>query len=53
MLRYTFNEVDAAEAVENAVDKALSVARTVDIYEDGYEKVTTSQMGDLVCSYIK
>lgn len=52
MLKYTLNESEATEAVENAVDKALCVARTTDIYEEGYKKVTTSQMGDLVCSYI-
>ena len=52
MLRYTFGESAAADAIENAVDKALTQARTPDIYEEGFEKVTTSQMGDLVASLL-
>lgn len=50
MLRYTFDEAEAADAIENAVDIALTKARTPDIYEDGFEAVNTSQMGDLVAS---
>ena len=50
MLRYTFGEMQAAEAIEHAVDAALAQARTPDIYEDGFKKVSTSEMGDLVCS---
>lgn len=49
MLRYTFGEMQAAEAIEHAVDAALAQARTPDIYEDGFKKVSTSEMGDLVC----
>lgn len=52
MLRYTFGEMQAAEAVEHAVDAALAQARTPDIYEDGFKKVSTSEMGDLVCSLL-
>ncbi len=52
MLRYTFGEAEAALAIENAVDAALTKARTPDIYEEGLEKVTTSQMGDLVVSLL-
>lgn len=50
MLRYTFGESEAANAIEQAVDTALTQARTPDIYEDGFKKVTTSEMGDLVAS---
>ncbi len=52
MLRYTFGESDAADAIENAVDMALRKARTPDIYEEGFDKATTSQMGDLVVSLL-
>ena len=33
-------------------DIALTKARTPDIYEDGFEAVNTSQMGDLVASLL-
>lgn len=52
MLRYTFGESTAADAIEKAVDTALTQARTPDIYEDGFKKVTTSEMGDLVASLL-
>ena len=52
MLRYSFGEAEGADAIEKAVDTALTKARTPDIYEDGFEKVTTSQMGDLVVSLL-
>ena len=48
MLRYTFGEMEAAQAIEDAVDQALTQARTPDIYEEGFRPVTTAQMGDLV-----
>lgn len=52
MLRYTFGESEAADAIEKAVDTALTQARTPDIYEDGFKKVTTCEMGDLVASLL-
>lgn len=52
MLRYTFGESEAANAIEQAVDTALTQARTPDIYEDGFKKVTTSEMGNLVASLL-
>ena len=52
MLRYTFGESEAANAIEQAVYTALTQARTPDIYEDGFKKVTTSEMGDLVASLL-
>ncbi len=52
MLRYTFGESEAADTIEQAVDTALTQARTPDIYEDGFKKVTTSEMGDLVASLL-
>ena len=53
MLQYSFDEKDAAKAIEDAVDETLRQARTPDIYEDGFKKVTTSEMGDLVVSLLK
>lgn len=52
MLRYSFGESAAADAIEKAVDEALTKARTPDIYEEGFDKATTSQMGDLVVSLL-
>lgn len=52
MLRYTFGEAAAADAIEKAVDAALTKARTPDIFENGFEAVTTAQMGDLVVSLL-
>lgn len=49
MLRYSFNEFEAAEAIENAVSKVLdSDARTGDILSEGGRLVSTSEMGDAV-----
>ena len=53
MLQYSFDEKDAAKSIEDAVNEALKTARTPDIYEDGFKKVTTSEMGDLVVSLLK
>lgn len=52
MLRYTFGEAAAADAIEKAVDAALTKARTPDIYEDDFKPVNTAQMGDLVVSLL-
>lgn len=52
MLRYSLNESEAADAIEKAVDTALTTARTPDIAEDGLETVNTSQMGDIVAELI-
>ncbi|MDD5411685.1 MAG: 3-isopropylmalate dehydrogenase [Methylobacter sp.] len=54
MLRYTFNQVEAADRIEKAVNDALNAnVRTADIYSDGMQKVSTSQMGDAVVSALK
>ena len=52
MLRYSFGEANAADAIENAVDIALTKARTPDIYEESFDMVTTAEMGDLVASLL-
>ncbi len=49
MLRYTFNQEEAAQRVEAAVRKVLAQGfRTGDIYEPGTQKVGTRAMGDAV-----
>lgn len=54
MMRYTFNRSDAAERIEQAVNDALDAnIRTADIYSEGMQKVSTSQMGDAVVSALK
>lgn len=52
MLRYSLNESEAADAIEKAVDTALTQARTPDIAEEGLETVNTSQMGDIVANLL-
>ena len=49
MLRYSLNKVEQADRVEAAVKAVLKQGlRTVDIYETGTTKVSTTQMGDAV-----
>lgn len=51
MLRYTFNQEDAAQRIENAVKKVLALGfRTKDIVEPGMKSVGTTAMGDAVLS---
>ena len=50
MLRYSLNQSEAADAIEAAVSKVLLNNRTPDIYEEGMNKVSTDEMGDLVCA---
>ncbi len=53
MLRYSFDMSAEADAIEEAVNKVLDDGfRTGDIYEDGFKKVSCSQMGDLVAENI-
>lgn len=49
MLRYSFNEQAAAQAIEDAVSSVLDQGlRTGDIYTDGMQKVGTEAMGSAV-----
>jgi 3-isopropylmalate dehydrogenase len=49
MLRYSFNESEAADAIEQAVSLVLDQGlRTGDIWSQGMTKVGTSAMGDAV-----
>ncbi len=53
MLRYTFNQEDAAQRIENAVKKVLALGfRTKDIVEPGMKSVGTKAMGDAVLSLL-
>ncbi len=53
MLRLSFDAAAEAEAVEEAVRKALQAGyRTPDIMEEGKQCIGTKQMGDVVASYI-
>ncbi|HBB23445.1 MAG TPA: 3-isopropylmalate dehydrogenase, partial [Pseudomonas sp.] len=49
MLRYSFNQVAAADAIEQAVSDVLDQGlRTGDIWSEGCNKVGTQAMGDAV-----
>jgi 3-isopropylmalate dehydrogenase (EC 1.1.1.85) len=49
MLRYSFNQQAAAEAIEKAVSVVLDQGlRTGDIWSAGCDKVGTQEMGDAV-----
>lgn len=53
MLKYSFGLDKEAEAIENAVTKALeSGARTADIYVEGTKKVGTKEMGSIIAGLI-
>lgn len=54
MLRYSFDLDAEADAIEHAVSEVLKAGyRTGDIMSEGKKQVGTSEMGDLICSYIK
>ena len=49
MYRYTFADLATADRIENAVKKVISQGlRTSDIWTDGTQKVSCSEMGDAV-----
>ena len=54
MLRYSFNQAAAADAIELAVSKVLDQGlRTGDIYSAGTTKVGTAAMGDAVVEALR
>ena len=54
MLRYTFNQAAAADAIELAVSKVLDQGlRTGDIWSEGKTKVGTAAMGDAVVEALR
>ena len=53
MLRYSFDEDEAAKAIEDAVQSVLTEGyRTTDIMSDGMELVGTDKMGDLIAARV-
>lgn len=52
MLRYSFGNEKAAEAIENAVCRVLEKHRTPDIYETGRLKSACSEIGTLIADII-
>lgn len=50
MLRYSLDQDEAADDIEQAVNEVLKTARTPDIYTEGTQKVSCTEMGDLVCA---
>ena len=53
LLRYSLKEEIAAKAIEDAIDKTLADGwRTADIFSDGFKKVGTAQVTDIICNFI-
>ena len=53
MLRYSFDMMEEADAIEAAVNKALDNGyRTPDIYKDGFTRVGCTQMGDILAANV-
>ena len=53
MLRYSFDMKEEADAIEAAVNRALDDGfRTPDIYKDGFNRVTCSEMGTILAANI-
>ena len=53
LLRYSLGMEKAADEIEAAVSAVLETARTPDIWEEGCRKVSTAEMGDLVCELLQ
>ena len=53
MMLEDFGYKKDAKLINDSITKALHAARTPDIMEEGYKQVSTSEMGDLICHYIK
>ncbi len=54
MLRYTLDEPGMAERIEQAVSGVLDQGlRTADIWSEGMQKVSTSEMGDAVVAALR
>ena len=50
LLRYSLNEESAAKAIETAIDKTLADGwRTADIYSDGFKRVGTEKVTEIIC----
>ena len=50
LLRYSLKEESAAKAIETAIDKTLADGwRTADIYSDGFKRVGTEKVTEIIC----
>ena len=53
LLRYSLHEEQAADAIEAAVDKALSDGyRTADLWKEGFKKTSTEEMTEIVAQRV-
>jgi 3-isopropylmalate dehydrogenase len=54
MLQYSFDQSEAADMIDRAVETVLNQGyRTPDIMRQGCNRLSTSQMGDQICSAIR
>jgi isocitrate/isopropylmalate dehydrogenase len=53
MMLEDWGDVEGARLINAAITKALEKVRTPDIWEPGYEKATTQQMGDAIVYHMK
>ena len=53
MMQESFNSMEIASEIENAVEKALYEGRTVDIKEENIKVLNTQEMGDLIANKLK
>jgi 3-isopropylmalate dehydrogenase len=54
MLRYSLAEGDAADVIEKAVESVLDQGlRTGDIFSEGCQLVSTTEMGDAVLAALQ
>ena len=53
LLRYSLNSEDAAKNIETAIDKTLDDGyRTADIFSEGFKKVGTDEVTEIICDRI-
>ncbi len=53
MMKYSFGMQEESAAVDAAVDRALDEGyRTADIMSDGCKKVSTTEMGEIIASFV-
>ena len=53
LLRYSLNCEDTARAIELAIEKTLADGwRTPDIFSDGFKKVGTNRVTEIICDFI-
>ena len=54
MLQFSLDQQEAAQRLDNAVETVLNQGyRTPDIMRPGYTELSTTQMGDQVCSALR